>query len=236
LDWFQTTQFPDGVYRLSEPGLRPLHGANAWLVLGARRALLIDAGAGVAPLAPVVRALTAMPAICLLTHTHYDHIGGAHEFADRRVHASEAAILTDPTPRATQWGGWFGEASFERLPDGGFDAERYRIEPAPPTALVEDGEIIDLGGRKIEILHCPGHSPGLLCALDRSRGAIFTSDALYEGPMFFDLVGSNPVAAAASLERLLATQARIAHPGHFGSLSGEEFQALGMRTLARLRA
>jgi glyoxylase-like metal-dependent hydrolase (beta-lactamase superfamily II) len=236
LDWFAVTQLPDGVFRLSEPGLRALHGANSWLVLGARRALLIDAGAGVAPLAPIVRALTGKPVICLLTHTHYDHIGGAHEFADRRIHANEAAILADPTPMATQWGGWFGDASFERLPLGGFDAARYRIEPAPATALVEDGETIDLGGRTIEIVHAPGHSPGLVCALDRASGALFTSDALYDGPMFFDLVGSNPVAAAASLERLLATRPRLAHPGHFGSLSGDEFQALGARTLARLKA
>jgi glyoxylase-like metal-dependent hydrolase (beta-lactamase superfamily II) len=236
LDWFEATEFPDSVFRLREPALRPLHGSNSWLVLGERRALLIDTGVGVAPLAPVVRGLTAKPVICLLSHTHYDHIGGAHEFADRRVHRLEAAILADPTPQATQWAGWFGAASFERLPPGGFDPAGYCITPAPATELLEGGEIIDLGGRTIEILHAPGHSPGLLCAFDRSCGALFTSDALYDGPMFFDLAGSDAVAAAHSLERLLATQARVAYPGHFESLTSEEFRRLGVEALARLQA
>lgn len=236
MDWFETREFPDGVFRLSEPGLRPLHGANAWLILGRERALLIDAGVGVVPLAPLVRSLAAKPIVCLLTHAHYDHIGGAHEFADRRVHRDEAAILADPTPQATQWGGWFGTASFERFPAGGFDAVAYRIRPAPATALVGDGDIIDLGGRRIEILHAPGHSPGLICALDRSCGALFTSDALYDGPMFFGLAGSDIAAARRSLEKLLATRARVAHPGHFGSLTGDELKAVGARALARLGA
>lgn len=234
MDWFEATQFPDRIFRLSEPALRPLHGSNAWLVLGERRALLIDAGVGVAPIAPVVRRITASPVISLLSHSHYDHIGGAHEFADRRAHRLEAAILADPTPQATQWQGWFGEASFERLPAGGFDPASYRIEPAPVSTLVEDGELVDLGGRTIEILHAPGHSPGLVCAIDRSCGALFTSDALYDGPMFFDLVGSDRGAAARSFEKLLATQARVAYPGHFGSLTGEEFRRLGAEALARL--
>ncbi|MBV9637284.1 MAG: MBL fold metallo-hydrolase [Methylobacteriaceae bacterium] len=63
-------------------------------------ALLIDTGTGVAPLAPLVSALSNRRLICLLTHSHYDHIGGAHEFADRCIHAAEAKVLADPTPEA----------------------------------------------------------------------------------------------------------------------------------------
>lgn len=105
MGWFEITAYPDRIFRLTEPALGPLHGANIWLIVAGRGALLIDAGVGVAPLAPIIRRITADPVICLLTHTHYDHIGGAHEFADRRAHAEEAATLANPTGEATQWQG-----------------------------------------------------------------------------------------------------------------------------------
>ena len=234
LDWFEITAFPDLVFRIREPALAPLHGSNAWLMLGDHSSLLIDTGVGAAPLRPVVEALTRNPVVCLLTHAHYDHIGGAHEFSNRRVHRLESAILADPNPLATQWGGWLTRESFARPPSETFDFDSYAIHPAPPTSLVDDGDEIDLGDRRIVLIHAPGHSPGLIAVFEPETGLLFTSDALYNGRMFFDLVGSNRVHAARSIGRLLATNAKTVHPGHFESFSGTEFQRLGRETLASL--
>jgi glyoxylase-like metal-dependent hydrolase (beta-lactamase superfamily II) len=234
MDWFEITAFPDRIFRIREPALAPLHGSNAWLVVGERASLLIDTGVGVAPLRPAVEILSGNPIICLLTHAHYDHIGGAHEFPDRRAHALEAAILADPNPSATQWGGWLSPASFARLPSEYFDFANYALTPAPPTSLVAEGDVIDLGGRRLQILHMPGHSPGLLGAFEAETGALFTSDALYEGRLFFDIPGADREDAARSLARLVATPARVAHPGHFQSLSGEDMRRLAGNALARL--
>lgn len=236
VDWFEITAFPNRIFRLREPALGPLHGSNVWLIAAGRGALLIDAGVGVAPLAPVVRRIIAQPILCLLTHTHYDHIGGAHEFVDRRAHAEEAATLANPTAEATQWSGWLTQDSFTRLPYPDFDFSAYAIKPAPASGLVADGTRIHFGGRVVEVLHTPGHSPGLVCAFEEETGALFTSDALYDGPMFFDLKGSNYADAAASIQRLLDVGARTIHPGHFESLEHDGFQRLGEATLARLAA
>lgn len=235
-DWFEVTEFPDRVFRLREPALGPLHAANLWLLVAERGALLIDAGVGVAPLAPVIRRLTDRPTICLLTHTHYDHIGGAHEFSDRRAHALEAATLANPTAEATQWGGWLTLRDFSRLPSRDYDFSTYAITPAPATGLVGEGSRIEFGGRDVTLLHAPGHSPGLVCALEEATGALFTSDALYDGRMFFDLPGSDRADSAASVRRLIEIDARIIHPGHFASLDGDAFRRLGVATLARLNA
>ncbi len=70
---------------MREPALSALDGSNIWLVVGGRSSLLIDTGVGVARLSPIVNAIAGNPIICLLTHAHYDHIGGAYEFSDRRV-------------------------------------------------------------------------------------------------------------------------------------------------------
>lgn len=234
MPWFEVAEFPNRIFRLREPALGPLHGSNMWLIAADRFSLLIDTGVGVAPLRPVVAAISENPIICLLTHGHYDHIGGAHEFSDRRTHRSEAAILADPNSRSAQWGGWLTRESFNRIPAEDFDFASYSIKPAPPTRLVEDGDVIDLGGRRVTLMHAPGHSPGMICVLEPETGALFTSDALYDGPMFFDLEGSNRAHAARSIERLLGSGAQTIHPGHFQSLSGPEFQSLGARTLAQL--
>jgi glyoxylase-like metal-dependent hydrolase (beta-lactamase superfamily II) len=234
MSWFEATEFADRIYRIREPALKPLHGSNAWLVRGAKDALLIDTGIGVAPLRPVVEALAGGPVVCLLTHSHYDHIGGAHEFGDRRAHRAEADVLADPDPRATQWGGWLTAESFGRPPRPDFDFASYRVRPAPATRFVEDGERIDLGGRVLQILHVPGHSPGLLCLFEQATGALFTSDALYDGRMFFNLEGSDRSAAARGIERLLKLKAGVVHPGHFDSLTSETFHALGARVLSEL--
>ena len=234
MDWFETTAFPDRVFRIREPALAPLHGSNAWLIRGRDASVLIDTCIGVTALRPLVEALAPGPLICVLTHTHYDHIGGAHEFAERWAHGAEASVLEDPNPRATQRGGWLSAASFARFPNETFDFAAYAIVPAPATRLVAEGDTIDLGDRALRVFHTPGHSPGLVTLFEEATGALFTSDALYDGRMFFDLEGSDRAAAASSIARLAALEARVVHPGHFESFSGEALRELAARTLAAL--
>jgi glyoxylase-like metal-dependent hydrolase (beta-lactamase superfamily II) len=224
--WFETTFFDNAIIRIRESGLGPLHACNIWLVLGARASLLIDAGVGVASLAPLVATLASGQLICLLTHGHYDHIGGAYEFADRRIHAAEAEGLANPTPEGSQWRGWLTGEAFLFPPAPDFRFEAYRVRAAPHTRLVADGEAIDLGNRRLEILHVPGHSPGLVALFERATGTLFTSDALYDGPMFFDLPGSDRQEAKQSLARLAALPAQTIHPGHFESFGARRFEEL----------
>jgi glyoxylase-like metal-dependent hydrolase (beta-lactamase superfamily II) len=166
-NWFECDTFAAAITRIREPGLGPLHAANLWLVAGRDRALLIDAGVGVAPLRPLIESLTDRPVICLLTHSHYDHMGGGHEFSDRRAHPAEAAILADPTP---------------------------------------------------------------------ASGTLFTSDALYDGRMFFGLRGSDREAAARSIARLAALPVTSVHPGHGESFDGDRLRALAAETIRRLNS
>jgi glyoxylase-like metal-dependent hydrolase (beta-lactamase superfamily II) len=235
MSWFEVEAFPQSVYRIREPGLGPLDACQCWLIVGERAALLIDAGAGVAELAPVVGALCPLPIVLLATHTHFDHIGGAHEFLDRRVHPLEVDILAAPTPQSTLWQGWLTAASFARAPHPGYDFASYSVPPAPASGLVGDGEFIDIGGRRVEILHTPGHSPGLVCAFDRASGALFSSDALYDGPMFFDLPGSDREAGARSILRLATLGAQVVHPGHFGSVAAQDLAAVVERAMRQAR-
>jgi glyoxylase-like metal-dependent hydrolase (beta-lactamase superfamily II) len=224
--WFETTSFDNGIVRIREPGVGPLDGCNTWLVIGSKASLLIDAGIGVAPLAPLVLRKSRGRLICLLTHSHYDHIGGAHEFAERYIHPDEAGVLANPTPEACLWRGWLRPESFRWPPSPNFRFDSYCVKPAPPTHLVADGEPIDLGDRRLEILHVPGHSPGLVAIFEAATRTLFTSDALYDGRMFFDLPRSNAPDGKRSIARLATLQAKTIHPGHFESFGASRFSEL----------
>ena len=54
-----------------------------------------------------------------------------------------------------------------------FDINKYNVYTGNPTKLLVDNDIIDIGSRKVKVLHTPGHSPGHICLLDEDRGYLF---------------------------------------------------------------
>jgi glyoxylase-like metal-dependent hydrolase (beta-lactamase superfamily II) len=228
-DWFEVREFPQGVRRLRERFLGPLHGGTMWLVSGRSASLLIDTGTGVAPLSPLLARLAPDRIIALVTHAHYDHAGGAHEFADVRAHPLEGAILAAPTPESTLWRGWLTDEAFARKPHPEFAMADYRIAPVASSSAILEGDVIDLGDRRLRILHVPGHTPDLLAVFEEETRLLFTSDAVYDGPMFFDLPGSDRAAAARSMARLAGLGAGMVHPGHFESFNAERLAEIAAR-------
>ena len=95
-DWFTVERLDGDTYAISE--YRHWEHTHCYLLLGRDRALVIDTGLGVAPLAPVVGALTALPVAAALTHAHWDHIGGLGGFGEKLVHGLEAEWLSGSFP------------------------------------------------------------------------------------------------------------------------------------------
>jgi glyoxylase-like metal-dependent hydrolase (beta-lactamase superfamily II) len=60
-----------------------------------------------------------------------------------------------------------------------FDAETWRINPFRVTRWLKDGDKIDLGSRKLEIIHTPGHSPDSICILDNENKLFWTRAPIY---------------------------------------------------------
>ena len=94
-EWFAVRALAPGLWALQDPIGRvvpgyDVHVVNLYLVEGDDRAALIDSGMGIGDIASACRALTAKPLLTLCTHSHWDHVGGAHLFADRRISAIEA--------------------------------------------------------------------------------------------------------------------------------------------------
>lgn len=199
--WFEVYRVRPGVFALYEP-----HQAEeviSYLIVGSRKALLFDTGMGIASIRAVVRQLTRLPIIVLNSHTHYDHVGGNHEFSD--ILGMDTAFTRG---RAAK--GYFNEVMrTEVSPENlcgplpkGFDPGAYHVPPFRIARTVRDGSVLDLGGRKLELIAVPGHTPDSIALLDRGHRLLFTGDTFYVGPIWLFEPETDLAAYARSTARL----------------------------------
>jgi len=79
---------------------------------------------------------------------------------------------------------------------------------------LKDNDTIDIGGRVIQVLHTPGHSPGHMCFYEKERGYLFTGDLVYVGTLFANFPSTDPVAYLESVERIAALPVTKIFPAH----------------------
>jgi glyoxylase-like metal-dependent hydrolase (beta-lactamase superfamily II) len=214
--WYETIAMADGVTLIHEPWIKPFFRCNMWHVRGRDRDLLFDTGLGHVSLAKRVTLLSGRPLLCVASHTHFDHIGSHHEFADRAVHGVEAQILADPRNDWTLADRYATDEMFDALPEG-WNTPTYRIKPAPAQRILADGDIVDLGDRAFTVIHTPGHSPGGIGLYEKRTGVFLSGDIIYDGPLIDDCYHSNIDDYLATLERLRRLRCSVIHGGHFPS-------------------
>ena len=183
--------------------LGPL-ATNAYLLSTAdgRRGVIIDPGMNPEPL---VRRIVSMDiAAILLTHAHFDHIGGVDEIRKLKkcpvyLHEAEAEWLTDPNKNgSTMW------------PELGGP-----IATDPAEFTLADGQELKLLGETFRVFHTPGHSPGGVSLL--WGNVLFSGDVLFRLSVGrTDLPGGNHRALMESIHGTLFEfddDVRV-YPGH----------------------
>jgi glyoxylase-like metal-dependent hydrolase (beta-lactamase superfamily II) len=198
-----------GVHLISEPG-----HVNSWLVEGSNDAILFDTGLGVANIRKVAEDITPRRLLVVNSHYHFDHTGGNRFFDEFAIHRIGGELVSKPSPPELAelymaytkrlleaWGPYreaddlyfhllTAERMIRPLPEG-FDPMGYRVVPSVPTRLLNDGDVLDLGGRKLQVLHTPGHSPDCICLLDEANGLLFGGDTINTGPIYAHLEDSD---------------------------------------------
>jgi glyoxylase-like metal-dependent hydrolase (beta-lactamase superfamily II) len=168
--WFKARKVTDGVWCIED------HGSdNVYLVEGKEKALLIDTGLGVAKLNDFVKTLTRLPVIVVNTHGHPDHAGGNYQFKSVYAHPLEFAAIRQTSTAESR------KRAAENMMRGATAADMVSIEeavkmPAAELLPLKDGQVFDLGGRKIEVIETPGHTPGEVVLLDSANRIAFTGD------------------------------------------------------------
>ena len=182
-EWFEVYKLLDATYAIYEP--YQFEEAISYLVIGKEKAVVIDTGTGIGDLERVVSKLNFLPVSVVNTHGHWDHIGNNHQFKEIACYNNRACIdrLRSGMDNTSLQRSITGDSLWKPLPEG-FDPATWKIPPVNPTALLEDGDTIELGGRTLEVIHTPGHSPGSICLLDKKNRIIFTGDTFFPGPLY----------------------------------------------------
>jgi len=135
------------------------------------------------------------------THGHFDHIGGNRYFAKKTgagllIHEDDLFFLNKNVSR------------FLEFIRGGRDVKH-------DVSLLKDGDVIEIGGLTLRVIHTPGHSPGSICLY--TEGNLFTGDTLFtEGMGRTDFSGGDPQGIMDSIvNRILSLpDDTIIWPGH----------------------
>jgi len=211
--WFEVYKAAPGVFAIYEP--HQSEETISYLVLGEKRALLFDTGMGISDLRKVTNELTRLPIVVLNSHTHDDHVGDNWQF--ETVYGMDTDF-TRQNARGSQQ-----DAQAEVAPDQicgnlpkGFDPKSYATRPWKITSYVHDGDRIDLGGRSLEVLATPGHTPDAISLLDRANGLLFTGDTYYPATIWLYRPETDFGAYDASVRKLaaLAPQVKIVLGAH----------------------
>lgn len=209
-NWFTIEKIDETTFVISE--YRHWEETHCYLLNGRERSLLIDTGLGISNIYEEVVKLADKQITAVATHIHWDHIGGHKYFPDFYAHAEELEWLGGKFPLPLNV---VKEMVVDRcdLPKG-FDINRYEIFQGIPTRILNDGDMIDIGGRQVEVLHTPGHAPGHLCFWEKEKGYLFTGDLVYKDMLFAYYPSTDPEAYLTSLEKVVALPVKKVFPAH----------------------
>jgi glyoxylase-like metal-dependent hydrolase (beta-lactamase superfamily II) len=204
--WFEVYKVAPGTFAIYEP-----HQAEeiiSYLILGTKQAVLFDTGMGISSISKVTKQLTAKPVVVLNSHTHNDHVGGNWEFP------YVFAMDTDFTRKNSL--GSRADAQAEIAPGqicgklpSGFNPKTYETRRWKIFHFVHDGFKINLGGRTVEIVATPGHTPDSIALVDRANGLLFTGDTYYPAPIWLYRPETDMDAYVASVKRLAALAPKV---------------------------
>jgi glyoxylase-like metal-dependent hydrolase (beta-lactamase superfamily II) len=212
--WFEIYRIRPGVFALYEP--KQFEEVISYLIVGQKRAVLFDTGLGVGKVSAVVARLTMLPVTVINSHTHFDHVGGNAEFKDiwnRDLPYTQKNMSGQPNVYSRD------ALAPERLcgpMPSGTDTKSYSIRPWKNSHWLRDHEQVDLGGRVLEVIFTPGHTPDSVALLDRGNGLLFTGDNFYPGPIYLFVPETNFAAYTRSVKMLaeLEPQIKLLLPQH----------------------
>ena len=209
-NWFSTKQIDENTFVISEPN--HWEETNCYLLVGKENALLIDTGLGVSDISKEVLKITNKPVIAVPTHVHWDHIGGLWNFSEFYVHESEKDWIEENFPLSNEFVRKMlvkGNNLTERT-----NVDDYAVFQGNPKKILIDGDIIDLGNRKIKVLHTPGHSPGHMCFFEEKTGYLFSGDLIYKGTLFANYESTDPEKYLESVQKIAKLSVKRVFPAH----------------------
>lgn len=206
----------DGLYCIDE-----VKSCNRYLIIGSEKAVLFDTGYGYVDFKPLIKDITDKELIVVLSHGHQDHGNGAYLFDDVYMNQKDYNRLMDfnhPSNRASSL-----EYRFKKLPElkNEVDEDAYVNDVSYEHThfhWIKEGDIFDLGSRKLEVIEIPGHSWGSIGLFEKESGMLFSGDPVtYHNIWNFNVPNMvDPKIYMQSLKKLKKMQNQIKeiYPAH----------------------
>lgn len=171
-----------------------MYNESIYLIEGSERAILLDAGTEIAGLDKIIAGITDKPVCLVATHVHPDHTGSAvNDFAEIWINAADMVNVPQFMPD------YKGKINY-----------------------LYDGQVFDLGGREIEVIFAPGHTPGSTLFFDKDKKYGFSGDAFGSGNLLLTTNFSTLLATAARTEAYIQKHGITKmYPGHYGGQNHE---------------
>lgn len=178
---------------------------SLYLVEGNDKAVLIDAGTKIADLDKIVASITKKPVMLVATHAHPDHTGAAIN-------------------------------AFPELSIGPGDAaSQFMASYKGKVKDLKDGDVIDLGGRKLDVVATPAHTPGSTTFIDKKAGYGFSGDSFGSGNLLLSGTFSTLLATCQKMSAVMEKHnIKLLYPGHFFGRNPETKQRVDdMATISK---
>ncbi len=180
---------------------------SLYLIEGNNKVLLVDAGTNIKDLDKIVASITKKPVMLVATHVHPDHTGASIDVF------SEIFINQGDTVNIPQF------------------MSNYK----GTVKYLKDGQEIDLGGRTIEVVFTPAHTPGSTTFIDKTAGYGFSGDSFGSGNLLLTGDFSTLLATCQKMSSIMEKSGiKILYPGHYFGKNAETKQRVDdMATISK---
>ena len=170
---------------------------SLYLVEGETKEILIDAGTKIKDLDKLVASITDKPVTLVATHVHPDHTGSAIDYFPE-IYINPADTIGIP----------------EFMPN-------YKGK----VCFLKDGEILDLGGRTLEVVFTPGHTPGSTTFVDKDAAYGFSGDSFGSGNLLLGVDFSTLISTCKKMSTVIEKYGiKYLYPGHYFGMNKETHQ------------
>ena len=165
-----------------------VYNESLYLVEGNNKAVLIDAGTTIRDLDKIVASITEKPVMLVATHVHRDHTGSSiNYFPEIYINPADTVLVPQNMPK------YKGKVKY-----------------------LHDGELIDLGGRQLEVVFTPGHTPGSTTYIDKEAGYGFSGDSFGSGNLLLTMNFSTLIATCEKAGAIMDKYGiKYLYPGHY---------------------
>lgn len=172
---------------------------SIYIIEGKKRAILLDAGTRIADLDKIVAEITDKPVTLVATHLHPDHTGSSINYFPEI---------------------WIGSGDEKSEP-------QYLGNYKGKVNYITDGQVWNLGGRKIEFVYTPGHTGGSVTLVDKKAGYGFSGDAFGSGNLLLFTDFSTLINTCIKMSQKMEKDGiEYLFPGHFFGSNVETVQRL----------